>query len=147
MVRTHRWGPRGQRLRGQAPHGHWQTLTFLAALRHGRIDAPCLLDGLFNGESFKAYIAQFLVPALSPATWSSWTISTARRAMQCAGPFALSARGFCSCRATVPDLNPIEQVFAKLKTLLRNAAEPTVEATWQRMPLAEGRLYGCGGRR
>jgi len=68
MVRTHGWGPRGQRLRGQAPHGHWQTLTFLAALRHDRIDAPCVLDGPINGESFKAYIEQFLVPTLSPAT-------------------------------------------------------------------------------
>jgi hypothetical protein len=66
MVRTHGWGLRGQRLRGQAPHGHWQTLTFLAALRHDRIDAPCVLDGPINGESFKAYIEQFLVPTLKP---------------------------------------------------------------------------------
>ena len=66
MVRTHGWGPRGQRLRGSAPHGHWQALTFLAALRHDRIDALCVLDGPINGESFKAYIEQFLVPTLKP---------------------------------------------------------------------------------
>ncbi|MGZ3297021.1 MAG: transposase [Xanthobacteraceae bacterium] len=66
MVRTHGWGLRGQRLRGQAPHGHWQTLTFLAALRHDRIDAPCVLDGPINGESFKAYIEQLLVLTLLP---------------------------------------------------------------------------------
>ena len=63
----HTWlGPRGQRLREQARHGHWQTLTFLAALRHDRIDAPCVLDGPINGERFKAYIARFLVPTLKP---------------------------------------------------------------------------------
>jgi hypothetical protein len=62
MVLTHGRGPKGQRLRGQAPHGHWQTLTFLAAVRHDRIDAPCVLDGPISGESFKAYIEQFLVP-------------------------------------------------------------------------------------
>jgi hypothetical protein len=66
MVRTHGWGLRGERLHGQTPHGHWQTLTFLAALRHDRIDAPCVLDGPINGESFKAYVEQFLVPTLRP---------------------------------------------------------------------------------
>jgi putative transposase len=66
MVCTHGWGPTGQRLRGQAPHGRWQTLTFLAACGTTRIDAPCVFDGPINGESFKPYIAQFLVPTLKP---------------------------------------------------------------------------------
>ena len=60
------WAPRGQRLKGQVPFGHWNTMTFLAALRHDRIDAPCVFDGPINGESFLAYVEQFLVPTLAP---------------------------------------------------------------------------------
>ena len=133
MVRTHGWGPRGQRLRGQAPHGHWQTLTFLAALRHDRIDAPCVLDGPINGESFKAYIEQFLVPTLKPGdivimdNLGSHKGHAVRRAIRAVGARLLFLPPYS------PDLNPIEQMFAKLKTLLRKAAERTVEATWQRI--------------
>src|SRR3546814_12703162 len=60
------WGPRGQRLIGKAPHGHWRTLTFLAALRHDRIEAPCLFDGPITGQKFQAYVEQFLLPTLQP---------------------------------------------------------------------------------
>ena len=60
------WAPRGQKLVAHAPFGKWRTLTFLAALRHDRIDAPCVLDGPINGESFSAYVTQFLVPTLAP---------------------------------------------------------------------------------
>src|SRR5690606_14445762 len=60
------WAPRGQRLPGRAPHGHWRTLTFIAALRLDRIDAPCVFDGPINGESFLAYVEQVLVPTLAP---------------------------------------------------------------------------------
>lgn len=60
------WAPRGKPLIAHAPFGKWRTLTFLAALRHDRIDAPCVLDGPINGESFTAYVTQFLVPTLSP---------------------------------------------------------------------------------
>jgi transposase len=133
MVRTHGWGPRGERLHGQAPHGHWQTLTFLAALRHDRIDAPCVLDGPINGESFKAYVEQFLVPTLRPGdivimdNLGSHKGHAVRRAIRAVGARLLFLPPYS------PDLNPIEQVFAKLKALLRKAAERTVEATWQRI--------------
>ena len=60
------WAPRGERLIDRVPHGRWRTLTFLAALRVDRIDAPCVLDGPINGISFLAYVEQFLVPTLSP---------------------------------------------------------------------------------
>jgi hypothetical protein len=60
------WAPRGQKLVAHAPFGKWRTLTFLAALRYDRIDAPCVLDGPINGESFTAYVTQFLVPTLAP---------------------------------------------------------------------------------
>jgi len=60
------WAPRGHKLVARAPFGKWRTLTFLAALRHDRIDAPCVLDGQINEISFTAYVEQFLVPTLAP---------------------------------------------------------------------------------
>ena len=113
-------------------HGHWQTLAFLAALRHDRVDAPCVLDGRINGESFKALSSSSSSRRSSPATLSSWTISAATR------PCGAPGHSVCRREASLPppyspDLNPIEQAFAKLKTLLRNDAERTAEATWQRM--------------
>ena len=60
------WGPKGKRLRGFAPHGHWRTLTFLGALRCDRLAAPCVFDGPINGECFRAYVEQQLVPVLKP---------------------------------------------------------------------------------
>jgi hypothetical protein len=66
MTRLYGWAPRGRRLLAKVPHGHWRTLTFLAALRQDRIDAPCVIDGPINGASFLAYIEQLLVPTLRP---------------------------------------------------------------------------------
>ena len=60
------WGPRGKRLRSFAPHGHWRTLTFLGALRCDRLAAPCVFDGPINGQCFRAYVEQQLVPSLKP---------------------------------------------------------------------------------
>lgn len=60
------WGPKGKRLRGLAPHGHWRTLTFLGALRCDRLTAPCVFDGPINGQRFRAYVEQQLVPVLKP---------------------------------------------------------------------------------
>jgi transposase len=139
MTRTHGRAPRGKRLVAKAPHGRWHTLTFLAALRCDRIDAPCVIDGPINGESFLAYIEQVLVPTLGPGdiviidNLGSHKGNTVRRAIRAAG-----ARLFFLPPYS-PDLNPIEQVFAKLKTLLRKAAERTVEATWKRI----GALLAC----
>jgi transposase len=133
MTRTHGRCARGKRLVAKVPHGRWRTLTFLAALRCDRILAPCVIDGPINGESFLAYIVQFLVPTLRPGdiviidNLGSHKAKAVRRAIRAAGAklFFLPAYS--------PDLNPIEQVFAKLKTLLRKAAERTVEATWRRI--------------
>ena len=66
MTRLYGWAPRGRRLIAKVPHGHWKTATFLAALRNDRIEAPCLFDGPINGERFRAYVEQFLVPTLKP---------------------------------------------------------------------------------
>ena len=131
MIRTHGWGPRGQRVHDKAPHGHWKTLTFLAALRHDRIDAPCVLDGPINGRLFQAYVEQVLVPTLSPGdvvildNLGSHKSQAVRRILRKAGAHLLFLPPYS------PDLNPIEQVFAKLKILLRKACKRSVEATWR----------------
>ncbi len=126
------WGPRGQRLRAMVPYGHWKTMTFLAALRHDRIDAPWVVDGPINGELFQLYVRQILVPTLTPGdivvldNLGSHKSHAVRNAIRAAG-----ARLFFLPPYS-PDLNPIKQVFAKLKHLLREASERTVENTWRR---------------
>jgi transposase len=133
MTRTHGRCARGVRLVAKVPHGHWQTLTFLAALRCDRIDAPCVIDGPINGETFLAYVEQILVPTLKPGdivimdNLGSHKGKAVRHAIRAAGAKLFFLPPYS------PDLNPIEQVFAKLKTLLRKAAERTVEATWRRI--------------
>ena len=133
MTRTHGRCARGRRLIAKAPHGHWRTLTFLAALRCDRIDAPCVIDGPINGQSFLAYVEQFLVPTLSPGdivimdNLGSHKGQAVRRAIRGAGAKLFFLPPYS------PDLNPIEQVFAKLKTLLRKADERSIEATWRRI--------------
>jgi transposase len=133
MTRLCGWAPRGRKLLAKVPQGHWRTLTFLAALRHDRIDAPCVIDGPINGESFLAYVEQILVPVLKPGdiviidNLGSHKGKAVRRAIRAAGAKLFFLPPYS------PDLNPIEQVFAKLKALLRKAAERTVEATWKRI--------------
>jgi transposase len=125
------WGPRGSRLHADVPHGHWKTLTFLAALRHDGIEAPFVLDGPINGEAFLAYIEQVLVPVLRPGdvvildNLGSHKGKPARKLIRAAGAHLIFLPPYS------PDLNPIEQVFAKLKHLLRKASSRTLEATWQ----------------
>ena len=133
MIRSHGWCARGRPLNAKAPHGHWRTMTFIAALRCDRIDAPFVLDGPINGEWFTAYVRQVLVPTLGPGdivvmdNLGSHKGRAVRQAIREAG-----ARLFFLPPYS-PDLNPIEQVFSKLKRLLRKAEERTLEATWRRI--------------
>jgi transposase len=133
MTRTHGWWRRGVPLRAQVPHGHWRTMTFLAALRHDRIAAPCVIDGPINGESFRAYVEQMLVPTLQPGdivvmdNLGSHKGHAIRRAIRAAGARLVFLPPYS------PDLNPIEQVFAKLKILLRKADERTIDGVWRRI--------------
>src|SRR5918996_3428203 len=133
------WAPCGQRLPGKAPHGHWKTMTFLAALRHDRLTAPWLIDGPIDGQSFLQYVEEVLVPTLKPGdiviidNLGSHKGKAVRQAIRAAG-----AKLFFLPKYS-PDLNPIEQLFAKLKTLLRKAAKRTVEATWRHI----GQILDC----
>ena len=139
MTRTHGRCPRGQRLIAKVSHGHWKTLTFVAALRCDGIVAPCLLRQPINAISFLAWVTQFLVPTLRPGdvvimdNLSSHKRRAIRAAIRAAGARLIFLPPYS------PDLNPIEQVFAKLKTLLRKAAERTGEAVWKRI----GSLLAC----
>jgi transposase len=133
MARTHGWNQRGTPLMAKVPHGHWKMLTFLAALRHDRIAAPCVFDGPINGPSFLAYVRHFLVPTLKPGdvvimdNLGSHKSGSVRAAIRAAGAKLFFLPPYS------PDLNPIEQAFAKLKPLLRKAEERTVENTGQRI--------------
>jgi transposase len=127
------WSPRGQRLIGRAPHGRWRTQTFLAGLRCDRIEAPCVFDGPINGQSFQAYVEQILVPTLKPGdvvimdNLGSHKGKAVRKAIRAVGARLLFLPPYS------PDLNPIEQVFAKLKHLLRGSQERTTDDTWRRI--------------
>jgi transposase len=133
MTRTHGRAPRGERLVAKVPHGHWTTMTFIAALRWDRIDAPLVLDGPINGEWFTAWVEQALIPTLSPGdvvvldNLGSHKGKAARAAIRKAGAHLIFLPPYS------PDLNPIEQVFSKLKTLLKKANTRTVEDTWRRI--------------
>jgi len=125
------WAPRGQRLKASVPHGHWKTMTFLAALRHDRIDAPWLLNGPIDGDCFRTYVEKVLVPTLAPGdivimdNLGSHKSKAVRQAIRMAG-----AKLFFLPKYS-PDLNPIEQVFAKLKAILRKLGARTVDDLWR----------------
>jgi transposase len=130
MARTHARAPRGQRAIGAVPHGHWKTSTFLAALRCDQLTAPCVIDGPINGLTFQAYVERILVPALLPGdiviidNLGSHKGKAVRHAIELAGATLLFLPPYS------PDLNPIEQVFAKLKAMLRKAATRSLDALW-----------------
>ena len=133
MTRTHGRALRGQRLVAAVPHGHWTTMTFLAGLRTEGITAPCVIDGPINGDLFRAWVEQFLVPTLRPRdivvldNLGSHKGQATRRAIRAAGAHLLFLPPYS------PDLNPIEMMFAKLKTLLRKADERSIAAVWGRI--------------
>lgn len=133
MARTRGRAKRGTRLIAAVPHGHWKTTTFVAALRCDAITAPLVLDGAMNGTAFKAYVEQMLAPTLKPGdivimdNLAAHKVEGVRQAIEAAGANLAYLPPYS------PDLNPIEQLFAKLKALLRKAAERSVGALWNRI--------------
>ena len=136
MARRYGRAPRGQRVLDAVPHGHWRTTTVIAAPRAEGVVAPLVLGGAIDGPAFLAYVEQFLAPALRPGdvpvmdNLGSHKVAGVREAVEAAGATLLYLPPYS------PDLNPVEQVFAKLKALLRSEAARTVEALWA----AAGRL-------
>ena len=130
MTRQYGRAPRGQRLVASVPHGHWNTSTFIGALRQDQLVAPGVFDGPINGSIFLDYVEQVLVPALRPGdvvimdNLGSHKVGGIREAIEAAGATLLYLPPYS------PDFNPIEQVFAKLKAALRKRAARTVEALW-----------------
>ena len=139
MVRLYGWAPVGHRLVDAVPHGHWKTSTFIAGLRQDGLVAPCVFNGAINGELFLAYVEQVLAPTLTRGdivvmdNLGSHKVAGVRKAIEAAGARLLYLPPYS------PDLNPIEQAFAKLKALLRAKALRTVEALWN----ALGDIVSC----
>ena len=134
-AKTNMTRPRGRSLRGTrlvaaVPHGHWKTTTFLAGLRTSGLTAPLVVDGAVNGDIFLAYVRQQLAPTLRPGdvvimdNLSSHKRAGVREAIEAAEATLMFLPPYS------PDLNPIEQAFAKFKWLLKSAAERTVQALW-----------------
>ena len=130
MVRLYGRAATGHRLVGAVPHGHWQTSTFIAGLRHDGLVAPCVFKGAINGTLFLAYVEQVLVPTLKAGdivimdNRASHKVAGVRRAIEAVGAILMFLPPYS------PDLNPIEQAFAKLKALLRAKVLRTVDALW-----------------
>jgi transposase len=133
MARLRGRAPRGARLVGKVPQGHWKTTTFVAGLRSSALTAPCVIDGPMNGSAFLAYVEQILAPSLKLGdlvvmdNLSAHKVPGVREAIEAAGAQLLYLPPYS------PDFNPIEQLFAKLKALLRKAAERSVEGLWNRI--------------
>ena len=130
MARTHGRCLRGERLRMGSPHGHWKTTTFVAGLTLRGMIAPFVLSGPINRAAFETYVEKVLVPELRPGdivimdNLSSHKGQRARQLLEAAGARLLFLPPYS------PDFNPIENAFAKLKAMLRKAAERTVDALW-----------------
>jgi transposase len=130
MTRRYGRSPKGQRVVCPVPHGHWKTTTFVAALRLDGLTAPLVIDGALNGDLFVAYVEQQLAPTLRPGdvvildNLSSHKRAGVRAAIEAAGARLVYLPPYS------PDLNPIERAVAKLKALLRQAGERTVEGLW-----------------
>lgn len=130
MTRLYGWSRRGTRLIDTAPGGHWKTTTFTAGLKWNGLIAPFLLDGPMDGEAFLAYTEQFLVPDLTPGdivvmdNLPAHKVSGIAEAIESAKAELLYLPPY-SC-----DLNPIENMFSKLKSLIRKGRWRTVDALW-----------------
>jgi transposase len=131
MARLYGRAPRGERCRAAVPHGHWKTTTFTAGLRINGLTAPMILDGPMDGDAFRAYVEQVLVPDLDPGdivimdNLPAHRVGGVREAIEAASASLLYLPPYS------PDFNPIELAFAKLKALLRAVAARTVPDLWE----------------
>jgi transposase len=133
MARTRGRSKRGTRLIGKIPHGHWKTMTFVAGLRHDGIVAPFVIDKPMNGDIFQTWIERCLLPVVAPGdivvmdNLPAHKRDSVRQAIEAAGASLTYLPPYS------PDLNPIEMAFSKLKAMLRQASERTIDALWKRI--------------
>ena len=127
------WGPRGERVIAHTPHARWRTMTFVGALRHDRLDAPCVFDGPINGRCFLAYVEQLLVPTLQPGdiviadNLGSHKGRAVRQAIRSTGARLWFLPPYS------PELNPIEMCFSKIKHWMRDAQSRTMDDIMQNL--------------
>ena len=133
MTPLYGWAEIGKRVVDHVSHGHWKTTTFLAALRHDGLTAPMVVDGAINGELFLAYVEQILLPTLREGdvvvmdNLSSHKVAGVEKAIQSVGAKVVYLPPYS------PDFNPIENVFSKLKTMLRKLKLRTMEELWKKL--------------
>ena len=129
MTPIYGWGPTHERVVEPVPHGHWMTITFVGALRSTGLFAPLVVDGAMNGELFVAYVRQHLVRTLKPGdivvmdNLPSHKVAGVAEAIRGVGAELVYLPPYS------PDLNPIEQVFAKAKTEIRKRKPRTIADT------------------
>ena len=133
MTRRRGWAPVGERAAGSAPAGHWRTTTFLAGLAAEALGAPVVLDGPINRAIFTEYVRQILVPELRPGDVVVLDNLSSHKGEEAAALIAAAGAELRFLPPYSPDLNPIEHAFAKLKEMLRQAAERTRETLWRRI--------------
>jgi transposase len=130
MARLYGRAPRGKRCVAPIPHGHWQTTTFVGALRATGITAPMVLDGAMDGAAFELYVREVLVPTLSSGDIVVMDNLPAHKRSQIRVAIEAVGAQLMYLPPYSPDLNPIEMAFAKLKAALRKAAARSLQALW-----------------
>lgn len=130
MARLRGRAQRGDRCRAGVPHGHWKTTTFTGALRLSGMTAPFVYDGAMNGTVFRAYVEQVLAPTLTPGDVVIMDNLPAHKAAGVRETIEGTGAELLFLPPYSPDFNPIENAFAKLKAMLRKAAERTINGLW-----------------
>lgn len=130
MARLRGRAVRGTRCRAPVPHGHWQTTTFTGALRPSGLTAPMVLDGPMNTAAFLAYVEQVLVPTLAPDDVVVMDNLSSHKAPAVRAAIAATGAALVFLPPYSPDFNPIENAFAKFKSILRKAATRTRDDLW-----------------
>jgi len=131
MVKLTGWAPVGERLIDHAPFGHWQMQTFVAALRHDRLDAPWVIPGAMNGRLFDTYVETQLAPTLNRGDVVILDNLSSHKSPRAARTLREIGAWFLFLPPYSPDLNPIEMAISKLKALIRNAAARTYDDLWR----------------
>ena len=131
MTRLRGWCKKGERLNVKLPHGHWKTLTFIAALRVDGLTAPWVLDGPVNRLSFETYIEHVLLPTLRPRDVVIMDNLGSHKGKAIRDMIRKAGAHLHFLPAYSPDLSPIEQAFAKFKTLLRKEDKRTIDELWK----------------